>query len=341
MTSRVDKRQNWIRGRRQRRNLARSARVRRQITRYLLLFTLIAVGVSGFVYVPWSMTNVDSDITVRGNQVASVEQIRGALSNAVGKRLVFLNPQDMEARVQSLEAVRHAFVRRYLWPRPHLVVEVLEEFPWATFATDPESPPEYVISQTGRKIPIALFPGIYQPRFKIFGADDTEFSSKDVASWAEWVAFIEDQTGRSVDYVDLRMPHDIRVQNGELCWRVGTADSTLTRRLKRIASVMPVVERVRDDLEYVDLGLDNNVPLKIAKSLDDPKSEIAQSLDALTKPQVLEVESTESEEVLLESEGEPAELDKEDGEAGQLAPEAGADLSQPATGAAVEELNED
>lgn len=266
----VQQRQDFIRGRREKRKQAKKARWRRQILRYFFLFALVAVGASAFRYLPWSLADADRDIAVKGNKVVSVEQVRGALSYCVGKPLYKLNPAVMEQRVKSLEVVRYAFVRRYLFPHPHLVVEVLEEFPWATLASEPGQPPHAVISETGRVIPISQFPSVIQPKFLIYGSSDLRLNTAQVAQWAAWTNYIAAQTGQVVDSVDMRVSNDVRVQDGEFYLRVGSADSTLTRRLGRLASVVPALGDLRDRLQYIDLSLDNNVPLKVAEK---PKTE--------------------------------------------------------------------
>ncbi|MBI4533223.1 MAG: FtsQ-type POTRA domain-containing protein [Candidatus Melainabacteria bacterium] len=261
----VQRRQDWIKGRRERRKLTRYARLRRQVLRYFFLCLLAGCGVSCFVYLPWCLSDIDRDIVVHGNQVVSPEQVRGVLANSLGKPLYRLNPQRMATQVQSLEAVRHAFVRRYLFPRPQLVVHVLEEFPWASLSCGPGYPPDHVISETGRVIPIKDFPLIAQPKFVVYGSPQLKLTGAQVGQWASWVSFIANQTGQPVEYVDMRNGQDIAVKDGALCLRIGAPDSTLTRRLGRLASVMPVIGQFRDCLEYIDLGLDNNIPLKLTR----------------------------------------------------------------------------
>jgi cell division septal protein FtsQ len=264
MILQTQQRQDWIRGRREKRKLAKMARLRRQIMRYFFLAVLLAGAASSFKYLNWSISDPDRDIEVRGNQVVSVEQVRSELSQCTGKELWKLDPHVLEARLCSLEDVRHAFVRRYIFPRPHLVVEITEEFPWASFATEPGAPPEAVISETGRIIPISVFPNIIKPEFTIYGTSSLKLKASDVSQWAGWTAYIAAQTGQKVDYVDMRDLHDIKVQDGEFTLRVGNADTTLTRRLGRLASVVPALGNLRDRLQYIDLALDNNVPLKVA-----------------------------------------------------------------------------
>src|SRR5262249_51808329 len=108
MTMHVEQRQERIRGRRQKRKLARTARVRRQVLRYVLLCLLLAGGAALLARVPWRVSNLERDIDIRGNDVVSAEQVRAVLANTVGKPIYRLDPRRLEAQVRSLEAVRFA-----------------------------------------------------------------------------------------------------------------------------------------------------------------------------------------------------------------------------------------
>jgi cell division septal protein FtsQ len=260
----VRQRQDWIRGRRERRNLARTARLRRQVFRYLVLLLLLIIGGCSLRYLPWSLPITTSEIVVSGNQVVTSDQVKATLLASNGQPLYRLNPQRLQQQVEELEAVRYAFVHRYLVPRPHLVVDVLEEFPWASLSTGPDQPVEAVISQSGRIIPVSKFPAIFQPSFKIYAASNLQLNQQQVEQWSGWVAFTAAQTGRSVDSIDLRNPASVAIQNGDIYLKVGVADSSLTKRLGRLASLMPVLADLPGELQYIDLSLDNNIPLKVA-----------------------------------------------------------------------------
>lgn len=263
----LEERAGRIKGRREKRKQGRIARTRRQILRYSILSALLFAGVAGFLKVSWSVADPETDIKVAGNQVVTAKQVRRALYSCLQKPIYALNPRELEEQVQTLPDVHRAFVRRYLFPRPHLIVQVMEEFPWASFAHSPEEPVTEVISQTGRFIPLSQFPGIYQPELKIYGTEKTKLDEKDVANWSNWVSFIQAQTNNPVEYVDMRQANCIEVKTGDLQLRLGAADSMLSKRLNRLSSVLPVLATVdRQNIEYVDLSLDSNVPLKISKT---------------------------------------------------------------------------
>jgi len=265
MIMHVERRREWIKSRRNQRHLARTARLRRQFLRYMMLMVLLVIGGNALVRLPWSISNTESDLTVRGNLVTSREQIAKKVASSVGKPLFAVDPHTLEQSVAELPAVKHAFVRRYAFPHPHILVEVLEEFPWATYIPEKGKAPEAVISQSGRVIPLKDFPGIMRPPLQVYGPTALKMKGSDVIQWASWSNYISQQTKMPVESIDFTNPHEIIVENVEVHLKLGTADSSLTRRLGRLTSVISAIDPLKTKLEYIDLGLDNNIPLKLSK----------------------------------------------------------------------------
>lgn len=265
----ADQRRDWMKSRRKMRKAARRARSRRQTMRFTLLAGLLVLGALGFTRLPWSLNDDPTEIVIHGNSVVTRPQILTALHSAMNVPVYRLDPALLEQKLESLKAVRHAFVRRYALPHPRLVVEILEEHPWASYSTDPELPPTAVIAQSGRLIPVAEFPTVIRPEMVIYGQPSLTLTSHEVVQWATWVNYIASQTGRPVSSIDMRQPFDVIVDDGDLRLKIGTPDTTLTRRLGRIVSVLPTVETMKEKVkvDYVDLSLDNSIPLKIGKAL--------------------------------------------------------------------------
>jgi len=271
MTLPVEQRREWIRSRREQRKLTRRARLHRQALRYLVLAMLLAGGVAAFSYLPWNIRDANSQIEVHNNRVATSSQIRNALKTAVNQPLYQLDPEKLEDHVTDLGIIKQAFVRRYALPKRRLVVEVMEEFPWASFGTDPDKPTESVICESGRIVSASEFPKVVQPELKVYGPANLDLNAKDVSQWANWLNLISKQTNYPVQSVDMRNLQNVVVQDGDLNLRLGSPDTTLTRRLSRLSSLQPAIEPLKERVEYVDLGLDNNIPVKIAKKSDNSK----------------------------------------------------------------------
>lgn len=261
----TEEREERIRSRRSKRKQGRIARLRRQVLRYTVLATLLYVGCAGLVKVPWAPMDANEDIQIQGNQVVTAAQIKAVLAPHMRRPVYTLDPHQLAAEIRNLPAVHMAGVRRYILPRPHIVVYVMEEFPWASLAHAPGEPVQAVISQTGRMIPVSEYPAVAQPQLLIYGNPDFKFSQSDVVSWANWTQYVSTQTGRSVNSLDLRQANNIKLQAGDLALRLGSADTTLSKRLSRLSSIVPALAQLKDTIEYIDLGLDANVPVRISK----------------------------------------------------------------------------
>ena len=133
----ADQRRTWMKSRRKMRKASRRARTRRQMLRFLLLMVLFFSGAACFTHLPWAMHGQEPQIEVKGNRVVTTAQVVKALKGSTDVAVYKLDPQVLQSRLTSLKAVRHAFVRRYALPHPRLIVEILEEYPWASYARGP------------------------------------------------------------------------------------------------------------------------------------------------------------------------------------------------------------
>ncbi len=273
----VEKRRQWIASRRQQRKLTKLARLRRQALRYSILSALLFAGGIAFYKIHWMVSNKDKQpcIAIKGNFVASDDQIRQVLESSINLPIFSLNPEDLEKKVESLSVIRRAFIRRYALPHPKLQVEILEEFPWATFYADPDSPAQFVVAESGKLIPIANFPHVFQPALKIYGhhKESLSFNAENVSQWANWIAYIEKQMQCPVLAIDMNEANDIKVETSKFTLALGQPDNSLSRRLYRLASVLDVMASEHKEPIYVNLGLNSNIPIKLANKIDLEKRE--------------------------------------------------------------------
>ncbi len=279
----VEKRRQWIKSRREQRKLTKYARLRRQLLRYGILCTLLTIGVVGFTRVCWQLSankNAQS-IEIAGNFVAEDRQIRQALKPEIVNTPLFnLNPTELENRIKTLSIVKHAFVRRYALPSPKLKVEVLEQFPWASLYCDasPENKdliPQFVVAESGRLVSIAEFPHVYRPALRIYcnNSSQCNFNVTTVENWANWIHYISKETQSPVVAIDMRQPQDVKIETSKFKIALGMPDSGLTHRLYRLASVLGVLANQHKEPVYVNLGLNSNIPVKLAKKIDKPGME--------------------------------------------------------------------
>ncbi len=294
----VEKRRQWIKSRREQRKLTKYARLRRQILRYFVLMCLLLASIFAFNHIQCHISDNKDGLIIEGNTVASNDQISTVFrSELVNTPIFFLNPSELENKVKKLSIIKHAFVRRYLLPHPLIKVAVLEEFPWATIYSIEPSPnnsncshppisrpaanvsnssdttsvkAQFVLSESGRLIAIEDFPNVYQPSLKIYTANRAQLhlSESEIEKWANWLSYISKQMQCPVLALDMREPHNIKVETSRLMLVLGNPDSGLTRRLERLASVLEVLANQNKEPTYVNLALNSNIPVKIAKKSD-------------------------------------------------------------------------
>lgn len=286
MVAPARQRQDRIKSRRERRKQARKARVRRQAVRYVLLVILLIVGSLGIFKVHWSPLDARYDVVVRGNHIVRDEQVKSALRSAMRKPLYILDPRKLESQVEDLEACHKAFVRRYLLPRPHILVQVLEEVPFASFSLSPEEPVSAVIAESGRKIPVNEFPSVYRPPLLICGSPEMKLNAEQVSKWGAWVNYISQLSDQNVVCIDLRNPSNVLVKAGDYNIKLGAVDSSLTRRIARLSSIMTTLQSVSSRLDVIDLSLDSNVPLVVSKTEHKAGDAKAQEVDKEKEAQV-------------------------------------------------------
>jgi cell division septal protein FtsQ len=301
----VEKRREWIKSRREQRKLTKYARLRRQFLRYFVLLAMLSLGVFAFYRMHCHLNENKNGLIIEGNFVASNKQISDVLKPEVTNTPLFLlNPNELENKIKELSAIKYAFVRRYVLPNPILKVAVLEEFPWATIycseavCANAKCQPvvrlgagitagfpgtidlagvkaKWVVSESGRLIAIAEFPNVYQPALKIYTKNTGQFNlnQADIEQWANWLAYISKQMQCSIIALDMRESHNVKVETSKFIIVLGNPDSGLTRRLNRLPSVLEVLANQHRDPVYINLALNSNIPVKLAKKSDKSNSD--------------------------------------------------------------------
>ncbi len=66
----------------------------------------------------------------------------------------------------------------------------------------------------------------------------------------------------------MREPHNIKVETSKFTLVLGNPDSGLTRRLNRLPSVLELLANQHKEPIYINLALDSNIPVKLAKKTD-------------------------------------------------------------------------
>lgn len=165
--------------------------------------------------------------------------------------------------------IRNIYVRRYGFPA-RIQIIIRERIPVALIKTDLNAKP------------VAFFTsdGILIKRKKYMNLTDTKSTLKILTSSSQldkvWtikkyryiekiVKSVETYSNESVEYIDLRNPNDVYVKIQKVSIRLGTLDSTVFERIKRIYTILPQIDENDTKIKYIDLSWDKVNYLKLKK----------------------------------------------------------------------------
>lgn len=92
---------------------------------------------------------------------------------------------------------------------------------------------------------------------------------------------IEDFSQEKLLYLDIRNKNDVFAQLETIKIRIGELNSTLKDRIERLTSIMPQIENLKHQTDYVDIRWDNTTYLK-KKTKERPVVK-PQNLDKIQK----------------------------------------------------------
>jgi cell division septal protein FtsQ len=175
------------------------------------------------------------------------------------KKAIFKNP-----------VIKSIYVRRYGFPA-RIQIIVKERIPIAIIKTDLKNKPSAFFTMDGILVN-------YKPYMKI--ADDSsilkiittrnslnkDINVKKIREIEKIVKAVETYSDEKVEYIDMRNQNDVYVKIKTTNIRLGTLDSTLYERIKRIYTILPQISNVNSNVKYVDLSWDKVNYLKLDKS---------------------------------------------------------------------------
>lgn len=92
-----------------------------------------------------------------------------------------------------------------------------------------------------------------------------EITVKKIREIEEIVKYVETYSNQKVEYIDMRKPNDVYVKIQTTSIRLGTLDSTVEERIKRIYTILPQISNVDSKIKYIDLSWDKVNYLKLQK----------------------------------------------------------------------------
>lgn len=238
---------------------------------FFLLWCSSRLIVCSLWYMPADTFNnyPSKNLYVRGNKITPTPKIINSLKQIPlpNKPIYTINTIPYEKEIETLAPVKKAFIRRY-WLPARFEITIEEEMPVILISPTPNAPDIAALTLEGKVIPKEYLP-IKEPRYpiyKILTYDDyTKWSKTEIKSLQTLAERIEDFSQEKLLYLDIRNKNDVYAQLETIKIRIGELNSTLKERIERLTSIMPQIENLKNQTDYVDIRWDNTTYLKKKK----------------------------------------------------------------------------
>lgn len=248
------------------------------ILRFVVLVLLVFLSYVIFRLPQWylpqdTFSNPNSDkVEIINNQIIPTYVINNSLSKVKVPNLpIFLmSVKPIKQEIFKLPIIKTIYVRRYGFPARVQII-VRERVPIAVIKTALNAKPTAIFTSDGVLFPAKSYmilpnnPNV----LKILTSTTNlkkDWSVKKVQYIEEIVKAIEDYSNEKVEYIDMRNPNDVYVKIKTTSIRLGTLDSTVFERIKRIYTILPQIKDVDSQIRYIDLSWDKVNYLKLKKS---------------------------------------------------------------------------
>ena len=206
------------------------------------------------------------------NQIVPTYIINQQLKNVkVPKLPIFLyGVKPIKKELFKNPVIKKIYVRRYGFPA-RIQIIVQERAPIAIIKTDLKNKPSAYFTNDGVLINYKKYMNLEDDPtiLKILTTPQSlkkEISVKRVREIEKIVKAVETYSDEKVEYIDIRNSNDVYVKIKTTSLRLGTLDSTVFERIKRIYTILPQISEVNSKVKYIDLSWDKVNYLKLDKN---------------------------------------------------------------------------
>lgn len=223
-------------------------------------------------YLPSDVFNNPAErVEVVNNKIIPTYEINRSLKDIKVKKLpIFLmNVYPVKHELFKIPVIKKVYVRRYGFPA-RIQVIVREREPIALVKIDLNAKPAAFFTSDGVLIHNKSYMNLsdYSSVLKILTSPSSlnkDMGVKRIRYIEKIVKAVETYSDEKVEYIDMRNPNDVYVKIKTTSIRLGTLDSTVFDRIKRIYTILPQITEVDSQIKYIDLSWDKVNYLKLKK----------------------------------------------------------------------------
>ena len=214
----------------------------------------------------------DDRIQIVNNKIVPTYVLNQTMKNIhVLKTPIFLmHSGPIKKAIYGLPTTKKVYVRRYGFPA-RIQIIVRERVPLAIIKSDLKAKPLAFFTTDGVLIINKNYMNLdkYSDVLNIITTPKDlkkEITADKIHEIEEIIKYVETYSGEKVEYFDMRIPNDVYVKIKTTNIRLGTIDSTIEERIKRIYTILPQISKVNSEIRYIDLSWDKVNYLKLNKN---------------------------------------------------------------------------
>ncbi len=248
------------------------------LLRFIVLLILLFLIYKFFTLSGWYMPEdtfqkaPDNRIEIINNKIVPDYVIKNSLKKLASPKLpIFLmKVEPVKKEIFKIPVIRNMYVRRYGFPA-RIQIIVRERTPIAVIKTDLKAKPVAFFTSDGILITNKHYMNLAEsePVLKIlttYANLNKDISVEKIRYIEKIVKAVETYSNEKVEYIDMRNKNDVYVKIQTTSIRLGTLDSSVFERIKRIYTILPQISDVDGQIRYIDLSWDNVNYLKLKKS---------------------------------------------------------------------------
>lgn len=248
------------------------------LLRFIVLLILLFLIYKFFALSGWYLPEdtfqkaPDNRIEIINNKIVPDYVIKNSLKKLASPKLpIFLmKVEPVKKEIFKIPVIKNMYVRRYGFPA-RIQIIVRERTPIAVIKTDLKAKPVAFFTSDGILITNKHYMNLAEsePVLKIlttYANLNKDISVEKIRYIEKIVKAVETYSNEKVEYIDMRNKNDVYVKIQTTSIRLGTLDSSVFERIKRIYTILPQISDVDGQIRYIDLSWDNVNYLKLKKS---------------------------------------------------------------------------
>lgn len=203
-------------------------------------------------------------LILEGNNITSNAQILSSLRQVELpiKPIYLLETKGLEKALIGLEPIKKVYIRRFAFPA-RLKIVINEKVPIISISPSQYVNPIAVFASDSSIIGSEYLPLKEDLTYHILTYDDfTQWTPKHVEFLAKLCKTIEVYSEQNIKYLDIRNPDDVVVQLDGLKLKIGALNDSISKRVKKVSSVIGKANEIKDTVNYVDLRWDQATYIK-------------------------------------------------------------------------------